>query len=334
MAAGEAKSDFWWLVGVVCLLGLAWLVTGGPGRQESRVAPLLEPPAPLGQGRTISANNNSKGTKEVAGGGYGVANQSVLDGSFSPYFDQFSINVGNARYEYQPNQEYIILNYRGQEPLDITGWYLTNGKSERNYDVGGKLIHGTSDAVLIPKVAKLFVSGQAQQVTSNLIVMPKGRVIITTGNLPSSSDFPATFSFQVNSCSGYLGEPSWYRLQPSLARNCPVSRDWPGVSQLTSECYSFVDRSISSCHTPVFERKSDGYNYIDGREDRLTSTCRDFVKKNYNYNGCLANFAGQPDFLKPEWRVFLNRPWELWDKEREIITLYDRNNKIVTQTKY
>lgn len=335
MAAGEAKSDFWWLVGVLALLGLAWLVTGGPTNPDARIGPFLRPPVPLDTGTTTATYQSPSTGSPPAGrvGYYYAGNQPVPDASHSSYFDQFSFDTGNARYEYQPNQEYIALNYRGQVPVDITGWYLTNGKGERNYDVGGKLVRGQSDAMVIPQVAKLFVSGVASQIMNNLIMPSNGRVIITTGRLPSSSDFPSVMSFQTNSCTGYLGALPDYRIQPYLGSYCPVPRDWPGISQMSSDCYNFIG-SLGTCHTPIFERKSDGFTYIDGREDRLTSPCRDFVKTNYNYNGCLANFSVQSDFYKPEWRVFLNRSWELWAAERETITLYDKNNKIVAQTKY
>ena len=32
MAAGDAKSDLLWVIGMVALLAIAWFVTGGPGR--------------------------------------------------------------------------------------------------------------------------------------------------------------------------------------------------------------------------------------------------------------------------------------------------------------
>lgn len=335
MAAGEAKSDFWWLVGVICLLGLAWLFTGGPARWETGFGPFINPPVPLDPKQvTYYAPDGTAGSEYRA---YNQAqdNSGISMNDRSIYYGLFSIEQGNARHEYQPNQEYITLNYTGNRPVNITGWRLSNGAGERNYDIGGdKLIRGVSSSVFIPQVAKLPVSGQGKQFLSDMVLAPSSsRVVINTGNLPSSSDFPSSYSFQVNSCSGYLGKNPRYGISPSIGGFCPSTTDWPGIQQMSNDCYNFIG-TIGSCRTPEFERRADGMNYIDNREDRLSSVCRNFIKENLNYNGCITAFSNRPDFYKQEWRVFLNHPGELWSKDREVITLYDNFGKIVAQLKY
>src|SRR3989344_2754315 len=101
MSAGDAKSDFWWLVIVVVVLGCAWLATGGPSRPEDATAPYLRPPAPLDTGPVYRSLNPSSPNSNDGG--------DIASGVRSSYFGQFSIDAGSARYEIQPNQEYITL---------------------------------------------------------------------------------------------------------------------------------------------------------------------------------------------------------------------------------
>jgi len=152
--------------------------------------------------------------------------------------------------------------------------------------------------VVIPQVAKLFVGGAVNQLMGDLIVTPNSRVVVTTGRLPGSADFPSVVSFQTNSCSGYLGASPDYRITPSLWSSCPAPRDWSGVGQMSSDCYNFIN-SLGACRTPKFERKSDGLDYIDGREDRLTSLCRDFVKRNYKDVGSSGLSPGAAAGIRP-----------------------------------
>lgn len=334
MAAGGAKSDLWWLLLVLVILGLAWFATGGPNNPEATSGIFLRPPAPLDSNNYPVNNSPSSGT---AGSNYGAYNNldasAIPAASQSAYAGQFSINIGNARYEYQPNREHITLRYHGAAPVDITGWYLTNGKAERVYDTGGgNLARLPSDVVLIPRVTKLFRAGSDNAATSNLVVSNNAQVVITTGSAPSSSPFPVG-NFQVNLCSGYLEDLENVDFSPTLWSSCPQPRDWPGVSNVDNACYQFASY-LRSCHAPKFERRADSVDYVDGQVNKLSTSCQNFVQNSFTYNGCVAAFSARSDFYQNEWRIFLNRPWELWAGERETITLYDKDNKIVAQEKY
>lgn len=317
---------------MVGLLGLAWLVTGGRGNPEATSGPFLLPPEKLDS--DITTNNYSG----VADSNYYNYNSnpdasSVSSANRSTYFGQFFINQGNAQYESQPNREYISITYQGEKPVDITGWYLTNGKGERTYDVNGSLTSLKPDVALLPRVTKLFQGGGNNLADSSLIVSRGSEVFITSGSLPSTGYFPPILNFQTNICSGYLEEMEYTNFSPSLWSSCPLPRDWPASAGVANECYQYLT-GLGACRTPKFERKTDGLDYIDGYRDQLTSACRTFVQQNFNYNGCVATFSSRADFYKNEWRVYLNRPWEMWARDRETITLYDQENKIVAQTKY
>ena len=309
MAAGEAKSDFWWLVGVVCLLGLAWLVTGGPGRQESRVAPLLEPPAPLGRERT-PVSSSPKNSKSPAGDDKNA-------------FPIVKISKGNAQNENSARAEYITLvaDRDNRLPVNITGWRLAN--SGRLWLKGATIPSGTT----------LFIAGAPHPAQEPIILWPGDSVVITTGSFPATTPINIDTSFKTNICSGYIENLPDYRFTPSLRSNCPAPRDEVATVNLDSDCYNIVKR-LGSCHTPqrTTARDRDQTELIDGAV--IPASCRDFILREFNYNACVARHRGDADFFGQEWRVFLRQSDELWYKDRETITLYDNLGNIVDQVKY
>ena len=95
---------------------------------------------------------------------------------------------------------------------------------------------------------------------------------------------------------------------------------------------------MGTCHTPefkdvVYKNKEPLTGYVDN-VGNLTYSCKEFLKKNYNYNSCILNHLSDENFFEKRWRVFLNQPFELWAKDREVITLYDNEGKIVDQLTY
>jgi hypothetical protein len=338
MAAGDAVSDLKWVIGIVIALGLIWFVTGGPARYTATSGPFLQTPS-TASSTLVSRRSwfDTPSLPRVPGGGSGAG--SGIGGSNNypatapgaartPSLSdakQFSLESGNARYVYQSNDEYIVLNYRGQTPVNITGWYLTNGTGSRNYEVGSGLARGTSAVAVIPRVAKLFDPRLTTQATSDLILSPGDRVYIYSGSLSPKITGVASnsrASTQLNICSGYLDN--------SFRFSCPRPADWPGVNNLPQACYDYV-KNLQSCHEPEFKQNTKGQSYVDNQPDNLTGQCRNFVVNSFNYNGCVAVFSQQADFYRPEWRVYLDRPLELWAKDREIVSLYDQAGHLVSQ---
>lgn len=260
------------------------------------------------------------------------------DTTKSPFYGKVTISTGNARSAYQPSLEYITLrasNSRNQEPINITGWVLANGAGSRRYQVGNSVMLGTSSRIPIPQASKLFLPNVSN--TLGPVILSKGeRAHIVTGSMPPSTRYPIG-SFQVNKCSGYLEKPKEVKFSPSISLSCPTPTSYPQTEFLEKSCYDFV-RKLQRCHTPEFKdvRRSDG-GYERGAVDGvfgLTNQCKAFIQNTFNYNSCVANHINDEDFYKGEWRIFLKQPWELWAKDRETITLYDREGKIVDQVKY
>ncbi|HEY4476968.1 MAG TPA: hypothetical protein VJB69_03260 [Candidatus Paceibacterota bacterium] len=326
MSAGSAGSDLLWFVAIMTTLGIIWYATGGPSRPEAWQGLFIEPPSPIGTGEIYGASRPPlpAPTVPITPFSYQYRATSLTEPPLvarSPWYDQVRIDSGSGQYEIQPNQEYITLeaNYNNSAPITVTGWSLTNGKSQ-------------PDGVIIPYGTRLFIGDSANLPNMPIILAPEARLVLTTGRMPNSDPYVINANFLVNKCSGYLDALPQYRFTPALYSSCPAPIKEPGVDGLENDCYKFVSR-LSSCHTPKVERNADGYEFID-RVSGLSSYCRSFLEEHFNYNSCVKWHEQDTDFYGDEWRAYLGRTWELWSENRETITLYDQQGKIVAQENY
>lgn len=334
-------KDLLWFLGIFALIGVFWFATGGPNRPEATGGLLISPPAPLGSGATYGRNtsgNNIYSNSNNSRINYSGPNSEIVkklkSGEvLSPWAGQVRLSTGNARYEAQANREYVTLeaNYNNGAPVTVTGWRLTNGKGQRYYTSGER---GVSDNIIIPTAVRLFVGGGANNTPEPITLVPGGKVVIVTGAVPTVAPYAINSNFLVNKCSGYLDNLPNYTFTPGLySNNCPRPSEEVDADILADDCYNFV-RSLPSCHAPKFEERVGGVFLVDGRTDRLTAQCRAYVQTHFNYNACVAAHVGDGDFWGKEWRVYLRRPWQLWDTEREVITLYDAQSRVVDRVSY
>jgi len=326
---GTATGDLLWVLAVIAALWVLWLATGGSLRPSATSGPFIKPPPPLGTGEIYSTDGH---TARV--GSSGTTRQMAerekveqLNRNSSPWFGQIKIRAGNARSEESSNREYIelVADRKLLAPVNITGWQLVNNPARR----------ARADVVLIPAAAKVFSSAAAAATLAPIVLAAGEKAMITTGSPPNSSRWPARASFQVNRCVGYLTEQAInFRLASTLLpRACPAPREELGAIRLNSDCYDYV-RRLSSCHKPEFKRKSDGHIYLDDRINKLSSACRAYLEDHFSYDRCLAWHQTDPDFYVGEWRVFLNHTWELWAKDREVISIYDAQGRLVDESSY
>ncbi len=232
------------------------------------------------------------------------------------------------------------MSARGnQNPINIGGWTLKNGRDKKIYIVTGNAVKGQSVTVKIPSqgVALYNPFNPSSNIRRPITLKSGERAIITTGSVPTIGSVAINENFKINRCLGYIedrpiDQRSGYRFKPSLRYNCPTSRDLPSIAELDDVCYNFV-RSISGCHQPTdIYDKTNGY-CLD-RNCQLSSYCRTFVKQNFNPQTCFLLYSSGKDFIGPEWRIYLNRTWELWERQRETISLYDKNGLLVTEISY
>lgn len=290
----------------------------------------------------------SSGSSVVLGGrtkaitGYEPVSSAVVLGGIeylkSPWYGLVSLSRGNSASENNPNEEYLILStsYRNDNAIAISGWILENGAGRKMRRGGNGPVMGVSSRVAIPQGVKLLL-GTGGDVLSPIILAPGERAIVTTGNLPRVKNVTVKNSFQTNLCTGYLNEETTTGFVPTLRRDCPVPKGELGVKQLDDACYRFVSR-LARCHTPETEPFRDReHELVRNHLDKVTGLsrqCRDYVLAHFSYYGCLANHLSTENFYGRDWRVFLKQRFELWDNEREVITLYDNQGRVVDQLSY
>ena len=280
----------------------------------------------LGAGKAPNTNNTPS-DKQTGSWSETVSNRGSI------HAESISIGRGNARNTYQSYEEYITLDNRGDDSIDITGWQLRNAKDERAYDTTGTLRFFPADTAVIPQ-ATILLSPYGTNFFQNVILKEGEKAIITTGKIGSQSPYKIV-SFKENICTGYIEKLDEYKFTPPLSRHCPRPADEPGIATLDVECRKTIER-MSLCHTPEFDTRDDEgdicRNCID--EKPVSRACVAFAKAHFNYAGCIANHAGRTDFQEDTWRIFLGRGWEMWAEDYESIRLYDILGRLVSERSY
>ncbi len=245
-----------------------------------------------------------------------------------------SINTGNASYSIQPFDEYIELVNHSDKPINITGWTLKNAKGERTYVVGSSEQHFASDVVTIPQGAYILSPTGANNL-ENIVLKQNESAIITTGSTGVATPYRIT-NFKENICTGYIQNLPSYSFTPSMQTNCVSPRNEPGVKNLDTRCQDYIGQ-MSSCRTPKFDtvdnRGDICYGCVDG-DSTLSSSCVAFIKSHFSYSGCLAFHQNDSNFSGNRWRIYLGKPWELWAKSYETISLFDSTGKLVDFKSY
>lgn len=326
---GSIDNDALFIIVIVGLLILSWVNIGLTKKSGGSVNPFsITIPVPTNSGVSSGGSSSS-----------GVGDGSkLIQGPKSPYAGLVSIGVGNASSEYQPSGEYIVLYGTGsiETPINVTGWFLTNGKGARTYQVGSAVTRFASDKVIIPE-GKSILNSNGGGANGPVLLAPYGEIILTTGSVNyKSKQLPA---FRENKCSGYLvrDQKDKLSLNPGVNTYCPSPIKEMGVSNLDLACRRFVE-NMNSCRTPNFvdsvvERGSVQAGYVDG-VGGLSDQCKTYLQEHFSYNSCVANHAQDSNFYTTTWRVFFNRPFELWATDHEIITLYDREGRVVDEYRY
>jgi hypothetical protein len=254
----------------------------------------------------------------------------------SSYRSLITLGQGNAAYSVEPNDEYITIQNQGGDPVNITGWKLSNNKGERVYYSGNQPVSYTSDEAIIPQATGYIASGNGYNLPQNVILAPNETAIITTGSVGVQTPYRIV-SFKENKCSGYIEALRQYDFTPTLNYSCVPPSQEPGIEAMDVACKNFIN-GLSACQTPIFgklDRSSidNCDNCVNGRP-APSSVCLNFIKQHFNYEGCLDNHKSDAKFYSNTWRIFLGRKWEMWGKEDEVISLFDQFNKLVFYRTY
>ncbi len=297
------RADLFSFIGVLVLIFVLWVASGGPSRPVSFSGPYLMPitttgttAQPYGDPTKFSSINTN-----VTVGLQGVS-ASAETSAYSKAVS-FSRDLSGVT-QTDPENEYVVILVSGTSDTTVStaGWKIVSKAS----GAGAPLPQGTE----VPR------SGRVNPL-SPITLRGGDQMIVTTGRSPVG------ISFKENKCAGYFEENQDFN--PSLQTNCPTpsqefSRFYDNEDD-NGSCAAYV-RSIPYCAT---ETRASG---------NISSSCENFVEKHLNYNGCVDTHKGDPDFLGSTWRVFLGSREELWRRDRETITLLDGQNKVIDSITY
>lgn len=244
-----------------------------------------------------------------------------------------SLGSGNAAYAYQPYEEYVTIENRGSNSVDITGWQLKNGKDKREYNQGGTLQRFSADVALIPQ-ATLSLSPFGNNTLVNVVLQQGERAVVTTGSIGVRTPYTIT-SFKENTCTGYIEAMPDYAFTPALSLRCPDPTLEPGFINLDKECRDTIS-SLAICETPRIggkDREGENCrNCVNGRE--VSSSCSTFIEEHFSYQGCVANHSSNPEYSDKTWRIFLGRGWEMWADDYETIELFNSFGQLMDSKNY
>lgn len=330
----NAANDLKWVLWMLVVLFLAWLITGGPGRSSSRMGLFLKPPAPLGSdevygpttplrsehdGQTPSgsrtgsrsdtqepktpeeirseADRIQKEIREVSEALKRIEsarNESGYKGKVT--LDRAGAGTANVGDEYLR----FRISTEATGPIVVTGWKVVSAVSGKSATIG--------------QASGLLYQGDPG--LQNITAAPGDTIVVATGRSPKG------VSFRVNTCSGYFEQ--FQDFTPSLDRDCPlaISGKLPKPpNQLPDACLDYIEQ-IPRCVMVLTP------------PEHIAFQCGDYIINNINYNTCVADHKNDPGFWKKEWRVYLSRDATLWKGRREVITLLDRDGKIVDSVSY
>lgn len=311
----DALNSVLFVIYILLFLIAVWFLTGGPKRANVRSI-FLSPPAPFGTSTFIGLPGVSFGDSTPGvggfdqGTGYGGYSTPLTDSDrelfgltnmpASPYAGLVKLESGSRSYSRVPNEEYVVIRYssRAQGKLVITGWKLQSALNKRT--------------AVIYQGAELYAP-RIGEPTGVIVLSPGDAALVVSGRSPIG------VSFKTNKCTGYLAQ--FQEFSPQLSTECPAALDEArdadiGGSSHDQDCVSFLG-TIGQCRIAT--------NLPAG----LPDSCNSFVQNTLTYSSCVDKHIHDADFLKPEWRIFLNYSEGLWRSEREVLTLLDQDGKLV-----
>ncbi|MES2953772.1 MAG: hypothetical protein V4674_04450 [Patescibacteria group bacterium] len=286
-------QDFFIFLGILFLMFVVWVSTGGPERYISRAGPFLNPPAPLGSGTAYDLGEESYTTS--SGDGTILSNSNVVYTGPTPGVGAPS--QGEAK-PLSPESEFLQITL----PAGSTGLSLSNLYIEDN----------TGVRIRVPNGATLTSLGTTPA-ERPIVLAPGEKAYVISGRSPVG------VSFRLNRCSGYLSQ--YQKFIPSLPLECPLA-----VEEIVSppQC-SLYTRTLSRCTTPTDTALIERYT---GNPD-----CGRIALTKLTYSGCVDTHRYEAGFERPEWRIYLGSTKRLWDKSKTIRLTDGKGLTILTFTK-
>jgi hypothetical protein len=289
MAESKSGGDsgFGFLIAFFGILFLMWSVNGGMSSANRNSDGSYKAPSTI-EGISSEVNRISNETTELKK----TTAESTAIGPLSSLNKYMALYQGGIGID-NPRDEYVTLHLASDAPsrVLITGMQIKSAPTGR----GSTLPR----AVYRPDFGRINYDDP-------VYLQPGDTAYITTGTSPVG------YSFRVNKCTGYFNQSASFN--PPLPYECPRAsdEDLPTIgANYRNACLNYIE-SIGTCTMPLNDVPND-----------LGPECSSYVATKINYNTCVENHKLDADFYKPEWRLYLKQPENLWQNQRELVKVID-----------
>lgn len=209
----QAKKDLFIVLGILVIIFLVWIFTGGPSKTSSKSGPLTI--FPIEGPQLIRSQNNSG---------------SAPDRSASPRKDEVSLSATRSIRESDVQKEYLEIRASSKNAgaVNISNWSLENQDGEK---------------VKFGQAALLYALGEINP-EQEILLSPGEKALIITGQSPLGTNF------KTNKCMGYLAEMQ--NFYPKLSSECPHPIDNETLpASLDNQCIDYIDKEFELCKTYI-----------------------------------------------------------------------------------
>ena len=175
-------------------------------------------------------------------------------------------------------------------------------------DIKGWKIGSLENEYNLPGAQDVYTFGGSQ---NSLMVKPGDEVHIYSGVSPRGN-------FRINKCSGYFSE--FGSFNPPLEQRCPAP-SYEETNYLSNACKSYIS-SLSACQTPSQAPISSN-----------DAACHDYLN-NINYESCVSKHRYESDFSERAIWVWAGDNLKYFDQGGDIIRIFDKSGKLVSQYRY
>lgn len=204
----------------------------------------------------------------------------------------------------------IVSSIKPQTPYEFGEIVLTADWNlpASGLDIKGWKIGSLESEFNLPGAQDVYTFGGSQ---NSLVLRPGDEVHLFSGNGPRGN-------FRINKCIGYFAE--FGSFVPPLEPRCPAS-SYEEINYLSNACKSYIN-SLSACETPKLAPISS-----------TDISCHEYLNQ-INYEGCVARHRSDPDFSDRAIWVWVGDNLKYFDQGGDIIRIYDKSGKLVSQYRY
>ena|SRR3989344_402819 len=183
---------------------------------------------------------------------------------------------------------------------------------DESVNISGWTIRGNRGSMVIPKGVEIY-SPYSQNTEQDVLMKQSQQIKIY------STRGPLGKNILLNVCTGYLD--SVFTFTPKLPKNCPRI-DYDEITYLKGKCQDYI-RSLGTCEMP------------NNTNPALVgdSQCKEFTDQ-ISYRGCYDAHQNDDDFLKKEWRIWMDDSFMRLDNSHDRLLIYDRDGFIVDEYTY